>query len=240
VTGVDSGAELAPAITPVHQWTHTGTEVLILKCVPKDGRTHNGFQWPLTVGATAEAPDWKPVAECGHGLHGWPWGLYIGDGKDPDWMSTWLVFAAKPDDVVSIGGKVKARRGRIVFVGDWQSATNYVLAGQIAWVIHQTAEAPDCATGDQGASSATGACSLAGVTGFAGTVRGGPFGVIALAWWNKTQQRAEMCCARIGVGDGSDELLKANQWYRLDERGEFIAIDEAEPWRGSSFRGSSK
>src|SRR5262245_38481070 len=105
----------APTVTPVERWTHTGADVLILKHVPKDGKTCNDVQWPLTVGAEVEAPDWNTRTECGGGLHGWPWGLAMGDGKEPDWGATWLVFAAKPDEVVNLGGKVKARRGRIVF-----------------------------------------------------------------------------------------------------------------------------
>lgn len=225
--------------TPVHQWVHTGSEVLLLKCVPTNGRTFNDFQWPLTVGAEVAAPDWDPTPECGHGLHGWPWGLSIGEGKDPDWSATWLVFAAKPEDVIDLGGKAKARAGRIVFVGDWQAAANVVRAGQIAWVLHRTQHAPhrdgsgaassatgdwgaSSATGDYGASSATGACSLAGVTGLNGRVRGGQYGVVALAWWNHAQKRAEMRCARIGCGDGSDGLLKAGVWYQLDEAGAFV------------------
>ncbi|MDP3720810.1 MAG: hypothetical protein Q8T13_23860 [Acidobacteriota bacterium] len=50
----------------------------------------------------------------------------------------------------------------------------------------------------------------------------GPFGVIALGFYNRPAARYEMRCARIGVGDASDGLLKALTWYRLDSAGEFI------------------
>jgi hypothetical protein len=39
-----------------------------LRKINKDGM-HFGFQWPLTVGATATAPYWNPEPECGGGLH---------------------------------------------------------------------------------------------------------------------------------------------------------------------------
>ena len=262
-------------IIPAHQWTNGGTEVLLLKCVGADGITHQGFCWPLTVGATLEAPDWIPNNKCGGGLHGWPWGLSPGSGKDPTWDTPWLVFAAKPEDVVEIteggGGKAKTRSGRIVFVGDWQSASLFVLPGQMAWV-HQAARGAASATGDSGAASATGASGAASatgdrgaasatgwrsaasatgwrsaasatgdsgaasatgergaasatgergaavVTGENGKAQAGPYGCIALAWWNAKQNRCEMRCARTGPGRG---LLKPNVWYRLNARGQF-------------------
>jgi hypothetical protein len=59
------------------------------------------------------------------------------------------------------------------------------------------------------------------VTGIGGKARGGPFGVIALAWWNEKAQRQEMRAAEIGVGDGSDGKLKRDVWYQLDADGKF-------------------
>jgi hypothetical protein len=307
---------------PSHQWTHDGTDVLILKCVDKDGKAYRGFQWPLTVGAEVIAPDWDPAPVCGGGLHGWAWGLSFGEGKDPYWDGRWIVFAAKPADVVLVAGKVKARSGVVRFVGEWQAATNFILSGQIAWVL-QAASGASSATGDRGASSATGvngaasatgdsgassatgdsgASSATGVygassatgyrgassatgdrgassatgdsgassatgdrgassatgdsgassatgdrgassaTGYSGAssatgnasaavatglnsrVRGGPYGVIALAFYNTKAERYEMRCARIG--NGKDKHLKPNVWYRLDTKGRFVADKE--------------
>ena len=110
------------AIIPRHQWTHDGAEVLILKYVAKDGTTYGGFQWPLTVGTVVAAPDFTTVAECGGGLHGWPWGFSLGDGKEPEWAATWIVFGAMPADVIDLGGKVKTRTATIRYVGDWIGA----------------------------------------------------------------------------------------------------------------------
>lgn len=45
----------------------TPKALLFLRTCDKDGRSHGGFQWPLTVGATVAAPDWNDRAECGGG-----------------------------------------------------------------------------------------------------------------------------------------------------------------------------
>ncbi len=140
---------------PVHQWTYTGSKVLIVKCVDADGTSYGGFQWPLEVGAVVNCPDWDPSPSCGHGLHGWPWGIAWGDGKCPNYETTWIVFGADPADVVSLGGKCKAKRAVVRFVGDWQGALEYVRPGQIAW-IHQAARGKRLTTGGHAARNAKG------------------------------------------------------------------------------------
>jgi len=243
-------------ITPRHQWTHDGTRVLVVR----SGDTgHGGFAWPTTVGARLQVAQPTRTAACdAGGYYGWPWAFGIGDGKDPDWSARWLVYAADPADVIAIGDKVKCcGEIEIVHVGDWASATAYVLPGQMAWVAHAAQGAASAtgesgaasatgwsgaasatgwsgaasatgesgaasATGWRGAASATGESGAAFVTGLDGRAQAGPYGVIALAWWHEAAGRQEMRCARIGVGDGSDGLLKARVWYRLDARGEFV------------------
>jgi len=44
--------------------------------------------------------------------------------------------------------------------------------------------------------------------------------MIALAWWNKSAERSEMRCARTGKGC----KCKANTWYTLDDKGEFVEV----------------
>ena len=151
-----------------HQWTHDGKEVLIVKCVANDGSSYGGFKWPLTVGASVEPTSWNPHPSCGEGLHGWPWGLSIGDGKEPDWKGTWLVFSANPEDVVSLGGKCKARAGTIRFVGPWWEATNFVLAGQMA-LVQKSARGSASSTGASGSASSTGERGSASSTGWRGS-----------------------------------------------------------------------
>ena len=45
------------SLKDAHQYAHNGGEVLIVKCVDRDGTSHGGFRWPLEVGATKEAKD---------------------------------------------------------------------------------------------------------------------------------------------------------------------------------------
>ena len=226
-------------IVPPHQWTNGGDEVLIVKCVNPDGITYNGFRWPLEVDATVEAPDWNPEPVCGGGLHGWPWGFALGDGKNPDFSvsAKWIVFGAAPSEIVSLDGKCKAKRAIIRFVGSWVGAMTFVSSGRIGWTEHGASGAASAtgwsgaasatgwrgaasATGARGAASATGDCSVAAVTNLEGKARGGRYSAIALAVW--INGRNEMRCAEIGCGDGTDGKLKANVWYALDTAGHFI------------------
>jgi hypothetical protein len=165
-------------VVPVHQWTNGGREVLLLKCVPRDGivrgvrsewaRADHGetyeFCWPLEIGAAVEAPDWDPRPKCGGGLHAWPWGLAMGAGTASNWDWAWVVFGALPNEVLDLGGKVKAHRGVIRFVGSWDKAAQYVLSGQMAWVA-QASRGASSATGYRGAASATGYRGAASATG---------------------------------------------------------------------------
>ena len=96
-------------------------ECLVLKVVGPNGESHGGFIWPIEVGATVEAPDWNPAPTCGHGLHGWLWGL--GDlsaagERALSGESVWLVLAVESVSVVDLGGKVKFPRARIAARGD--------------------------------------------------------------------------------------------------------------------------
>ena len=211
-------------IIPMHQWTNGGEEVLVLRYVNKEGKSYNDFQHPLTVGESVTAPDWNDKAECGGGIHGWPWGFHLGEGKEVDWGATWQVYGVKPNDIIDLDGKVKFRTGILRHVGTWHSAAMCILEGQIAWVQQASrgaASATDyrgvaSATGYSGVASATGSCTASVVTGTGGKARAGEFGCIALAWWNEKCQRAEMRCALVGDGH-----LKPDTWYQLNVAGEF-------------------
>jgi hypothetical protein len=173
-------------IPDIHTWTDGGNEVLIVKCVAKSGKSYGDFQWPLEVGAGVEAPDWDPKPERGGGLHGWPWGLAIGDGKDPIWdntQATWLVFGARPEDVVDLQGKVKTKRGTIRYVGDWHGAMLHILGGQIR-LVQARADGAASATGESGAASATGWSGAASATGERGAASAtGESGAASATGW---------------------------------------------------------
>ena len=238
------------------EWTNGGEEVLIVRCMSMDGKTSSKrikdgvavdskpFQNPLIVGETVTATDWTDKAECGGGIHGWPWALSLGDGKDCDWQGLWQVYGVKPSDIIDLQGKCKFRTGILRFSGNWWEATNFVLSGQIA-LVQKRARGSALATGDNGSASATGVRGSASATGWSGSAsatgasgsssatgessasvvtgvngkaRAGKFGCIALAWWNEKENRQEMRCATTGDRKGD---LKPETWYQLDTKGKF-------------------
>ena len=163
----------------IHQWTHTGDRVLIVKCVNNDGTSHNGFKWPLTVGATVKPDYCSRKPDCGSGgLFGWPWGMFIGDGKDPNALSTWIVFSVKPGNVTGNidGAKCKAvvddndpnECAKVEYVGTQAGAMQFTIMGRIAW-IQERASGSSSATGYSGSSSATGDSGSSSATGDRGS-----------------------------------------------------------------------
>ena len=116
-----------------HKWTNKDGEVLVLRRIPQNRITHNGFVWPSGVGTVVECPDWNPIPICGGGLHGWPWSFGLGDGCDYDIIGDiWLVIGCKPEDVVGElqnGTKCKFRCGVIRLEGKFGDAMNAVKDG---------------------------------------------------------------------------------------------------------------
>ncbi len=213
-------------LTQAHQWTNGGTEVLLVKCVAKDGRSYNNFKWPLTVGATVEAPDWSHEPKYGGGLHGWPWGTAIGDGKDPDYSGTWIVFGSAPETVISIEGKAKCKSATIRFVGGWKEALAFIRPGWLEWIKHRAVHAGANA-GDMGSAnagnrgSANAGDSSVARAGLGSKARAGLGGCIAILF--ACRGKYILKCAPTGSGKGS---LKANVWYTLDKRGKFKEVTE--------------
>jgi hypothetical protein len=171
---------------PIHQWTNSDGEVLIVRCIGHDGKSYCGFQNPLEVGATLTAPDvwdpkwgdepegwisgWIPNQECGGGIHGWPWGIGIGDGKEPDWSALWQVYGVKPEDIVGDvgdGPKCKFREGVLRYSGDWHGAALFILSGQMAWAAH-TADGAATNSGYSGAATNSGYSGAATNSGDSG------------------------------------------------------------------------
>ena len=92
-----------------------------LRTTDKEGKAYNGFQWPLEVGATVTAPDWKPTAKCGNGLHG----LLDGLGESgclsfADGAIWWIVDADDPIDLID---KHKFQSCRVVAFGPRHEVT---------------------------------------------------------------------------------------------------------------------
>ena len=163
----------------IHKFTHNGDRVLLVKCVPPDGKTYSGFQWPLTIGAKVVPVKHSREATCDSGgLFGWPWGLGIGDGKSPraDWI--WLVFSAKPENVI---GEIEGPKAKVVpdekdstecalieYVGTQAGAMYHTMMGRIAWIEGRSSGSAS-ATGNSGSASATGDSGSASATGYSGS-----------------------------------------------------------------------
>ena len=274
-----------------HQWTNGGDEVLVVRCVNADGTSYGGFENPLEVGAVIEAPDWSIAAECGGGIHGWPWGLGH-DGKEPT-HPLWLVCGADPHSGVELGGKAKWPRMIVRHVGTLASAMAFTHVGRLRLISASAKQATSgdrssaatsgysssaatsgdsssAATSGDSSSAATsgysssaatsgyrssaatsgyrssaatsgysssaatsgecssaatsGECSPAVCSGVNSRAQSGPFGCVALAWWNSRDERCEMRCREVGCGDGSDGKLRSHTWYRLDDAGEFVEV----------------
>ena len=247
-----------------HQWTNGGDEVLVVRCVNADGTSYGGFENPLEVGAVIEAPDWSIAAECGGGIHGWPWGLGH-DGKEPT-HPLWLVCGADPHSGVELGGKAKWPRMIVRHVGTLASAMAFTHVGRLRLI---SASAKQATSGDSSSAATSGYSSSAATSGYSSSAatsgyrssaatsgysssaatsgecssaatsgecspavcsgvnsraQSGPFGCVALAWWNSRDERCEMRCREVGCGDGSDGKLRSHTWYRLDDAGEFVEV----------------
>jgi len=150
---------------PKHQWTHIGDKVLVVRQCAHDGSSSHDFIWPKSGPVTC--PDWEPHNRCGNGLHGWPWGLALGDGscQNYDWL--WLVVAVDPKDVVDVEdaqGKVKFKQGEVIFAGEWWKAMKLTEEGRVAW-IHQAAQGQSATSGDSSSAATSGYRSSAATSG---------------------------------------------------------------------------
>jgi hypothetical protein len=143
---VKKTADVKPRVEP-HNFTHDGTEVLILRRCPQDRSAHGGFIYPKGVGSVVEAPDFSAEAKCGGGLHGWPWSFGLGEGQDFDvHADVWLILGAAPEDVVGNlgdgngpGWKCKCRKATIRFEGSFKDAMDRLRDGFTACVRAMTA-----------------------------------------------------------------------------------------------------
>ena len=220
-------------IIPIHQWTNGGDEVLVVRFVSKDGKSYGGFQHPMTVGEAVTAPDWRADCTCGGGIHAWPWALGLGEGKDCDWSAVWQVYGVKPEDIMygapDLVGKIKFKSGVLRFIGNWWEATNFVLAGQMAWV-HYSARGSASSTGERGSASSTGASGSASSTGKYGTAAAlGPEGkasasignFLVIAEWKYLDNQWQRVAMGLAKVDG--KKIKADTFYTLKD-GKFVEV----------------
>jgi hypothetical protein len=204
--------------------------------------SHDGaFTWP-EVGPV-QAPDWDPIPECGHGLHGLAHGE--GDGTLLDWASDacWLVVDVKDDEVIDLQGKVKFPKGTVVHCGTQLTATNYLQANGLRGPIvgatvdagvwgtanagyKGTANAGDYGTANAGYKGTANAgdygTANAGYkgtanAGYKGTANAGDCGTLIIKWYDREADRYRVSVAYVG-----ENGIEPNVPYKLDDKGNFV------------------
>ena len=175
--------------------------VLVLRVCHADMSSSRGFVWPAA--GPVEAPDWSPVAECGHGLHGWLWGagdISASDAHRRD-GAKWLVVEVEADSLVDLAGKVKFPRGVVVFCGDANDAAALIATRAPAGtaIIRGTATA-----------------------GYRGTATAGVGGIVAICWYDPRRDRYPVAVAE--VGENGIEPATAYCVDVVDGRPRFLAV----------------
>ena len=195
--------------------------MIVMRSCKKDGTSHNGFQWPLEVGAEVVAPDWKDNKECGNGLHG----LLPGQNNPGVWHGE-LIYFLEVDSVVDLGGKVKFEKCKVLYVGEPADAW--------AWA-HLNAPGPwyggtattgykgTATTGDYGTATA-GDCGTAtardrgtATAGDRGTATTGDGGTLCIKHWDGSRYR-------LNVAYVGEDGIKVNTPYKLDANGNFVEV----------------
>jgi hypothetical protein len=158
-------------LNDAHKWTDENGNVLILRGVGDNRKSYNGFAWPA-VGEIVTAPDWDITPVCGGGLHGWPWGFGVGEGKNLHEITLWQVCSVKPEDIVGnieSRCKCKFRTGTLLFEGEMSKAFALVASGFSAFVIA-------CASGDGSTLAASGYGSTLAASGYASKLAASGYG----------------------------------------------------------------
>ena len=195
--------------------------VLVLRTCAADGSSSYGFKWPES--GPVEATDWKPTEECGNGLHGWLWGHGDWSLKAKAEKIKWLVLEVDKSSLIDLCGKVKFPKANVVasFLA-WNDAMVFIRARHVTG-------ATTIATGNSGHASATGNSGHASATGDSGWAIGGYHsrvkadnnGVLTALWWSDKDQRPRVAVAYVG-----ENGIKADAWYGVDAKGEFLEVKE--------------
>jgi hypothetical protein len=185
--------------------------VHVLKCVGPNGEAYGGFRWPLTVGATVEAPDFRKNAECGRGLHGWLDGQ--GDhaaagARTTDPQSVWMVLDVVKAAIIDLGGKVKFPRCVVRFVGTRDAAAAEIArlgaVGAIIGAVVSVGANGGGAVGALGSLSGGNHSTLSGGDGsilsggYGSTLSGGDGSILSGFWWDATASRWRLAVAYVG------------------------------------------
>jgi len=201
--------------------------VLVLRTCSANMVSHKGFRWPQK--GAVKAPDWRPVAECGNGLHGLLWGEGEGAHLDYSLTAKWLVVEVPAKSIVDLKGKVKFPAGKVVYCGTRLGATSFIAAKRPgAAICGGTATAGDRGTATAGsygtATAGSYGTATAGYRGTAtagdagtatagdrGTATAGSYGRLELLYWDDKASRCRKALAYVGEGG-----IKPNTKYKLN------------------------
>jgi len=144
------------------------SKALVLRTCKADLTSLNGFKWPAS--GSVECPDWDPRPECGHGLHGLPWGTGNWSYLSAEADAIWQVVEVDEESCVPIDGdKVKFPKGNVIFSGRMAEAVTTVLCDPRAMKGAEQASSGDCSTaassGDCSKAASSGDCSKAASSG---------------------------------------------------------------------------
>jgi hypothetical protein len=210
-------------------------KVLVLRTCKKDLTSYNGFKWPAS--GFVKCPDWNPEPICGYGLHGLLWGegrATLLDLDDTD--AKWLVVEVSKTTIVDLNGKVKFPSGKVVFVGDKDTAPQWLMThggeGKASVNGKSTSGYNGKSTsgnygqstsgnygkstsGDNGQS--TSGDNGQSTSGYDGRAKTGDIGIIVITWHDNSKNRC-----RLTVGYVGEDGIEANTFYKCDTDGKLI------------------
>ena len=206
--------------------------VLVLKSVKADMTAGhgNGFLWPKK--GTCVAPDWKPIKECGYGLHGWKWGEGDASLRVTEEGAKWLVLSVLESSMIDLIGKVKFPECEVLFVGEMAEAISIIQAHEPAGnkCIFGTATAGEWGTATAGYSgtatagewgTATAGDSGTATAGEWGTATAGAEGIIIIQYYDNATETFKRKMAMV---DGI--TIMPGVKYRLNDNHEFEPVNE--------------
>jgi hypothetical protein len=216
-----------------HQWTDGGDRVLILRRIDKDGTSYGGFnKWgkPDELNITVQPEKFVNEPTCGNGLHGWPWGMGLGEGSDYSIIDDrWLVLAAKPEDVVgNVGGntasKCKCREAVKIFDGTFAGAWALINSGR-----HRLIQAMArcvagygsqlAASGDSSNLAASGDRSQLAASGYGSQLAASGYGSDLAASGDRSKLAASGCDSQLAASGYGSQLAASGYGSQLAASG---------------------
>ena len=182
---------------------------LMLRTCAADMTSRGGFRWPER--GFVFAPDWSAGAECGGGLHGCAWGE--GDPTsawrwEPE--ARWLVCEYDTREAVDLVGKIKVPRAWVVYCGDREGATRYIIEHGVAG---RAVIGASVTAGNDGMATA-GNYGMA-TAGDGGTATAGYGGELRIRLYDGRRYR-------LAVGYVGEGGIEANVAYRCDNSGRLV------------------